>query len=230
MAELTDSDLDALTLAAEADITRVEPSILADLVTEVRQHRAGRKIDARILDIQPHPDQATNNPGCWAVRFEISYDDDTRTFWRWHNAYKMKGVQRVYTDEKPREADILERFWDDTFGNLHGFNFLDGLIQPHKTTMAKKTKKKTPKNATKKKPASRTITKKAKKAARPTRKPQKASAPATSGGAIVTGTDPCVCGDSPEEHGHDPKHPGSTACRNCGTCIAYEADLTDTEE
>lgn len=233
MAELTDSDLDALTLAAEANITRVETSILTELVAEVRQHRAGRKIDARILDIQPHPDQATNNPSCWAVRFEISYDDDTRTFWRWHSAYKMKGGQRIYTDEKPRAMDILKRFWDDTFGDLHGFNFLDGLIsrpdqirkiQPHETTMAKKT----PKNATKKKPArGRAITKKTKKATRPTRQPQKT--PTTSGGAIVTGTDPCVCGDAPEEHGRDPKYPGSTACRNCTTCYAYEAEVNDTE-
>ena len=38
-------------------------------------------IDVRVLDVKPHPDQATNNPGCWAVRFEISYDGTTRTFW-----------------------------------------------------------------------------------------------------------------------------------------------------
>jgi hypothetical protein len=44
-------------------------------------------------------------------------------------------------------------------------------------------------------------------------------------GAVVSGTDPCTCGDAPEEHGHDAAHPGSTACtvKGCG-CIAYEAD------
>jgi hypothetical protein len=40
---------------------------------------------------------------------------------------------------------------------------------------------------------------------------------------IVTGTDPCACGHSPEEHGHDPKYPGSTACMECD-CIAYDPD------
>ena len=36
-------------------------------------------------------------------------------------------------------------------------------------------------------------------------------------------TDPCTCGHAPEEHGHDPKYPGSTSCTECD-CIAYEAD------
>lgn len=33
----------------------------------------------------------------------------------------------------------------------------------------------------------------------------------------------CTCGHSEEEHGHDPKFPGSTACHadDCD-CIAYE--------
>lgn len=43
-------------------------------------------------------------------------------------------------------------------------------------------------------------------------------------GSPVTGTNPCVCGDAPEEHGRDPEYPGSTACRACSDCIAYEAD------
>lgn len=35
----------------------------------------------------------------------------------------------------------------------------------------------------------------------------------------------CTCGHSQEEHGHDPKYPGSTACQECEDpeCIAYEA-------
>lgn len=33
----------------------------------------------------------------------------------------------------------------------------------------------------------------------------------------------CTCGHAPEEHGHDPKYPGSTACTVAGCdCIAYE--------
>lgn len=31
----------------------------------------------------------------------------------------------------------------------------------------------------------------------------------------------CVCGHSPEEHGHDVEHTGSTACNEC-ECIAFE--------
>ena len=50
------------------------------------------------------------------------------------------------------------------------------------------------------------------------------------GGAIVGGTDPCVCGDAPEAHGRDPKYPGSTSCTVEGCeCIAYEADPQDDE-
>lgn len=35
----------------------------------------------------------------------------------------------------------------------------------------------------------------------------------------------CTCGHSIEEHGHDPKYPGSTACTedDC-ECCAYEAE------
>lgn len=51
-----------------------------------------------------------------------------------------------------------------------------------------------------------------------------------SGGAVVSSTAPCACGHAPEEHGLDPQHPGSTACRAevggdpACDCDAYEAD------
>ena len=73
----------------------------------------------------------------------------------------------------------------------------------------------------------------AKPAKKPTRKkgarpappspPSPLPTPATVG-AVVSGTDPCACGDAPEEHGHDAAHHGSTACTidGCG-CVAYEA-------
>jgi hypothetical protein len=33
----------------------------------------------------------------------------------------------------------------------------------------------------------------------------------------------CICGHSIEEHGHDPKYPGSTACQVEGCeCFAWE--------
>ena len=51
------------------------------------------------------------------------------------------------------------------------------------------------------------------------------------GGTIVGGTDPCSCGDAPEEHGRDPHYPGSTSCNVPGCdCVAYEADPEAVEE
>lgn len=48
---------------------------------------------------------------------------------------------------------------------------------------------------------------------------------AQAGGTIVGGSDPCVCGHAPEDHGRDPAYPGSTSCRECGDdCIAYESN------
>ena len=46
--------------------------------------------------------------------------------------------------------------------------------------------------------------------------------------SIVADTEPCACGHSPEEHGHDYEYPGSTECfvDDC-ECIAYEADPQD---
>lgn len=49
-------------------------------------------------------------------------------------------------------------------------------------------------------------------------------------GTHVPGTAPCTCGHAPEEHGRDPKYPGSTGCRAeiegepCCDCVVYEAD------
>jgi hypothetical protein len=96
-------------------------------------------IDACVLDIKPHPEQATNNPGCWAVRLSVSYDGTTRTFWRWYNVRDLKtwdaerrqwvlstdgtGVYIGPSDRTPTNEELIKDFWDDTFGNLHGFNF-----------------------------------------------------------------------------------------------------------
>lgn len=48
---------------------------------------------------------------------------------------------------------------------------------------------------------------------------------------MTTGLEPCVCGHSVEEHGDDPKYPGSMACNieECG-CIHYEADESEDDE
>lgn len=73
-------------------------------------------IDVRVLDVRPHPDQATNNPGSWAVKLRVSYLGRSRTFWRWHTVRKK-------LEKKPSTATIVEDFWDDTFAGLHGFDF-----------------------------------------------------------------------------------------------------------
>lgn len=52
---------------------------------------------------------------------------------------------------------------------------------------------------------------------------KEAASSARRNGLEMENTNPCVCGHAIEEHGHDKKHPGSTACNECG-CIAYEAD------
>jgi hypothetical protein len=67
----------------------------------------GPHIDVRVIDIQPHPDQATNNPGCWAVRFEVVCDgsnlwrhlDEPEVIWPgtggyWHRA-KMSDCELI---------------------------------------------------------------------------------------------------------------------------------------
>lgn len=41
---------------------------------------------------------------------------------------------------------------------------------------------------------------------------------------------PCTCGHSPEEHGGDAEHPGSTACTVAGCdCIAYDEEPDEDE-
>jgi hypothetical protein len=72
-------------------------------------------IDVRVLAMKPHPDFATNNPGWWAVQYRVSYRGTARTFWRWYNKRNSK--------DKPSADEVVEHFWDDTFGNLHGFDF-----------------------------------------------------------------------------------------------------------
>ena len=82
-------------------------------------------IDARVLDMKPHPDQATNNPGCWAVQIEVSYGGRSRRFWRWYTERSLVADRLIATTAKtkPKTGDILRRFWDDTFAELHGFAF-----------------------------------------------------------------------------------------------------------
>ncbi|HSX23107.1 MAG TPA: hypothetical protein VLE97_10060 [Gaiellaceae bacterium] len=81
-------------------------------------------INVRVLNIQPHPDQATNNPDDWAVQFQVSYDGKKRTFWRWHTARELDGYGiRSSTNKKPTPREILKRYWDDAFAELHGFSF-----------------------------------------------------------------------------------------------------------
>lgn len=88
-------------------------------------------IAVRVLDIRPHPDQATNNPGCWAVQLRVAHNGNARTFWRWHTVREMEGKAapdgglylRPSSVKKPSASEIVEWFWADTFGELHGFSF-----------------------------------------------------------------------------------------------------------
>ena len=82
-------------------------------------------IEARVLDIKPHPDQATNNPGCWAVQLRVEHDGRSRSFWRWHNVRELRdGCYVTPSNKKPPTHDkILAAFWEDTFAGLHGFAF-----------------------------------------------------------------------------------------------------------
>lgn len=82
-------------------------------------------IDVRVLDIKPHPDQDTNNPGSWAVRFRVSHKGDVRTFWRWHSVRKLnKNDVLIRPDNvRPSSTEILASFWEDLFRGLHGFDF-----------------------------------------------------------------------------------------------------------
>jgi hypothetical protein len=80
-------------------------------------------IEVHVLAVVPHPDQATNNPGDWAVRFEISYKGATKTFWRWHTVKAFNENGRYITSPPiaPSHDQILHYFWDDTFHELNGF-------------------------------------------------------------------------------------------------------------
>lgn len=80
---------------------------------------------ASVLDMKPHPDQATHNPGTWAVQFRVSHAGKARTFWRWHivRRFNKNGALIEPDDQPPSVDEILARFWDDTFGDLHGFDF-----------------------------------------------------------------------------------------------------------
>ena len=81
-------------------------------------------IDVRVLGVKPHPDQATHNPGTWAVKLRVSHDGRSRTFWRWHSVRELRGGCYVTTsDRRPTHDEIIVEFWDNTFGDLHGFDF-----------------------------------------------------------------------------------------------------------
>ena len=56
------------------------------------------------------------------------------------------------------------------------------------------------------------------------KKPKETKTQPRTGGAIVSASDPCICGHAPEEHGRDLEYPGSTSCTSCEDCAAYEAD------
>ena len=83
-------------------------------------------IDVKILTVKPHPDQATNNPGSWAVKYLVSRSGRRRTFWRWYTVREFTPNGRLIEPSSKREPsrdEILSDFWDDTFSELGGFDF-----------------------------------------------------------------------------------------------------------
>ena len=83
-------------------------------------------IDVRVLDIRPHPDQATHNPGTWAVQFRVEHAGRNRSFWRWYSVrapYRCDPHRAEELKKKPSHAEILKDFWANTFAELHGFSF-----------------------------------------------------------------------------------------------------------
>jgi hypothetical protein len=82
-------------------------------------------IEARVLAIEPHSEQATTNPGTWAVQFWICHNGTERTFWRWHHvrALNANGAYVRPSNTPPTQEKILAEFWDDTFKGMHGFDF-----------------------------------------------------------------------------------------------------------
>lgn len=86
-------------------------------------------IDVRVLALKPHPAQATNNPGWWAVQLHVSHAGQARSFWRWYLVHELDTRGCYVTpsnDKKPSHDEILARFWSDTFSELHGFDFRNG--------------------------------------------------------------------------------------------------------
>lgn len=83
-------------------------------------------IDIQVLTVRPHPNQATSHPGYWAVQLCVRHAGHTRTFWRWFARHTL-GPNGNYippsNEPSPKHAEIIERFWDDTFSELHGFDF-----------------------------------------------------------------------------------------------------------
>lgn len=83
-------------------------------------------MDVHVLAVRPHPGQARENPGCWAVQLRVSHAGQSRTFWRWHTVHELDEDGCYITpsnDKEPSHDEIVARFWNDTFSELHGFDF-----------------------------------------------------------------------------------------------------------
>lgn len=80
-------------------------------------------IDVRVLDVKPPSDP--NHAG-WAVQFRATRGGRSLTFWRSYTVREFTPAGRLLSPSskrKPSVDEILSDFWDDTFGELHGFDF-----------------------------------------------------------------------------------------------------------
>lgn len=109
-------------------LTKADEDALLDAWNQIFQGREPKAQEGypmmivRVLDVKPHPDQATSNPGTWAVKLRITHKRQARSFWRWHTVRELDDGRYV-TRTKPTAEEILAQFWEDTFADQHGFDF-----------------------------------------------------------------------------------------------------------
>ena len=84
-------------------------------------HPSSWPIDVEVVGVDPHPAQSTTNPSSWAVRFRVVFAGKSREFSRWHDTRDVEDGR--FVTRRPTNEEVLARFWDDTFAELHGFDF-----------------------------------------------------------------------------------------------------------
>lgn len=86
-------------------------------------------IDIKVIDMQRHPEHMPNEKGyrndSWAIKFRVSYNGESKTFWRWHSSSR-EGLSKDELTPKPDAWTVVEKFWKETFQGMSGFDFKKG--------------------------------------------------------------------------------------------------------